>query len=149
MLLMPAASEPYLHFKKVIQSLFIGCTLIKDKMITNRALVALSLVALTSACTTTEKRDWIGVGGSKADGTVILGIDLPAKFGVVEPSATWDVQQANQEAERRCKNWNFAGAELFGDKLPVQVVCSQMPGGISPCGQKTYRVLFQCMDYRK
>lgn len=107
------------------------------------------LTALVSACSTTEKREWIGIGGSKADGTVVLGIDLPAKFGVTEPSATWDTQQANGEAERRCKNWGYAGAELFGDKLPVQVICQQMPGGISPCGQKTYRVLYQCLDKQR
>ena len=101
---------------------------------------------LTLACTTTEKREWIGVGGSKADGTVILGIDLPAKFGVVEPSATWNIEQASHGADRRCKNWGYFGAELFGDRLPVQVICQQIPRGISPCGQKTYRIMYQCLD---
>ncbi len=107
--------------------------------------VLLTTLFLT-ACTTTENREWIGVGGSKADGTVILGIDLPAKFGVSEPSATWNISQANNEADRRCKNWGYAGSELFGDKLPVQMICQQIPGGISPCGQKTYRVMYQCLD---
>lgn len=109
--------------------------------------LAVILTALfLTACTTTENREWIGVGGSKADGTVILGIDLPAKFGVSEPSATWNTSQANSEADRRCKNWGYAGSELFGDKLPVQMNCQQIPGGISPCGQKTYRVMYQCLD---
>lgn len=107
------------------------------------------LVLLTSACTTTEKRDWVGAGGSKADATVILEIDLPARFGVVEPSATWDIQQANEEADRRCKNWGYAGSEMFGDKLPVQEICRQVRGGVSPCGQKTYRLMYQCLDRQK
>ena len=115
-----------------------------------RVLGIFVITVLISACTTTtEKREWVGIGGSKADGTVILGIDLPAKFGVAEPSATWDINQANEESDRRCKNWGYVGAELFGDKLPVQVICQQIPGGISPCGQKTYKVMYQCLDNQK
>ena len=110
---------------------------------------AVSVALAQAACTTTENRSWTAVGGSRSDATVILGIDLPAKFGVVEPSATWNVEQANAEADRRCKNWSYAGAELFGDQLPVQVICQQIPGGISPCGQKSYRVMYQCIDGKK
>ena len=64
-------------------------------------LVAFS--GLLGACATVEHMNWIGVGGSKADGTVILGIDLPAKFGVAEPSATWDIQQANPRCQTSCR----------------------------------------------
>lgn len=106
---------------------------------------AIAMAATVLAgCTTTESMKWVGVGGSKADGTVILGIDVPPKFGIVETHATWDVDQANAEADRRCKNWGYAGAALFGGDFPVHIVCHQP--GISPCGAKTYRVNYQCVD---
>ena len=42
------------------------------------------LCVVLSACTTTEKMDWVLVDGSKADGDIILGIDVPPKMGVTE-----------------------------------------------------------------
>ncbi len=107
------------------------------------------LAVFVSACTTIEKKEWVGVGGGKTSGTVMLGIDLPAKVGVREPSATWDTQQANEEADHQCKNWGYAGAKPFDDKLPAEVSCSRMPGGISPCGEKSYRVTYQCSGKTK
>lgn len=102
------------------------------------------LTVMMTACATTETRDWAGVGGSKADGTVILGIDVPPKMGVSETIVQWDVTQANAEADRRCKNWGYGGAEAFNDKLPVQMICH--PQGFSPCWSKTYRIAYQCVD---
>lgn len=103
----------------------------------------LLIATLTCACTTTETMKWVGMGGSKAGGTVILGIDVPPKAGVRETNVQWDAQQANAEAARRCQNWGYAGAEVFNDNLPAQVVCH--PEGISPCWSKTYRVIYQCI----
>jgi hypothetical protein len=102
------------------------------------------LVTMMCACTAMEKKDWAVAGGSKADGTVILGIDVPPKMGVSETIVEWDAAQANSEADRRCRNWGYAGAEAFNDKLPVQVTCR--PQGISPCWSKTYRIAYQCVD---
>lgn len=104
------------------------------------------IFGLTSACTTVEKKEWVAIGGSKAGGMVTLGIDLPARVGVVEPSATWDIGQANAVADRLCKNWGFVRSEFFEDKLPVQVICQPLPSGVSPCGQKSYRIMYQCVD---
>jgi hypothetical protein len=87
--------------------------------------------------------DWVGVGGSKADGNVVLGIDVQEKIGVRETYIEWDVQQANLEAVKRCQNWGYAGAQVFNEKLPVQKICR--PQGISPCWGKTYRVFYQCV----
>lgn len=87
--------------------------------------------------------NWVGVGGSKADGTVVLGIDVPPKMGVRETNVEWDIQQANAEANRRCQNWGYAGAEMFRETLPVHMVCH--PQGISPCWSKTYRISYQCI----
>ena len=106
-------------------------------------LLALLLLRL-GGCTTTDTMQWAGVGGSKADGLVILGIDVPPKIGVMEPHVVWDVQQANNEADRRCRNWGYKSAEIFREPLPVRVICH--PQGISPCWSKTYRATYQCID---
>lgn len=103
---------------------------------------ALSLLVLVG-CTTTEARNWVGVGGSKADGTVILGIDVSPKMGYTETVIEWDTKQANAEADKRCRNWGYSGAEVFNADFPVTVVCH--PQGISPCWSKTYRVIYQCL----
>ncbi|MBV5350457.1 hypothetical protein JZU71_04865 [bacterium] len=87
---------------------------------------------------------WLGAGGSKADAVVTLGIEVPPKMGVTETIVKWDIQQANDEATRRCRNWGFADAETFREPLPVTVVCH--PQGISPCWSKTYRITYQCID---
>jgi len=100
--------------------------------------------ALTSGCTTTERMNWVSVGGSKADGNIILGIDVPPKVGIAETIVEWDAQQANSEANKRCRNWGYSSAEAFNDQFPVQLTCH--PQGFSPCWSKTYRVTYQCID---
>lgn len=110
----------------------------------NRILFACSLVLLLAGCTTTERMTWGVAGGSKSDGTIILGIEVPPKFGISETLVEWDANQANSEADKRCKNWGFARAEAFNEEFPVQKVCH--PQGISPCWSKTYRVAYQCID---
>lgn len=102
------------------------------------------LALLLGGCTTVNTMKWVGVGGSKADGTVILGIDVPPKMWVRETEVQWDAQQANEEADRRCRNWGYKSAEIFRETLPVQVICH--PQGISPCWSKTYRITYQCVD---
>ena len=110
-----------------------------------RLISVIFFAALTAGCATvaTERSDWIGVGGSKADGMVVLGIDVPPVVGVTETIIHWDERQANTEADRRCKNWGYTGAEVFNEKFPVQKTCH--PQGISPCWSKTYRVAYQCI----
>jgi hypothetical protein len=109
-----------------------------------RSGLVIALSMMLFACANTEKREWTAVGGSKADGTVILGIDVPAIVGVRETTVEWDQAQANSEADRRCRNWGYSGAEAFRDKLPVQKICH--PQGISPCWSKSYRINYQCLD---
>ena len=48
---------------------------------TPRGGLLIALSTMTFACTSTETMDWVAVGGSKAGGTVVLGIDVPAKMG--------------------------------------------------------------------
>lgn len=109
-----------------------------------RSLAAATMLILSAACTTTEVARWNAVGGSKADGAVVLGIEVPPKMGVSETIIQWDIEQANAEANRRCKNWGYGGAEMFGTEFPVLVTCR--PQGFSPCWSKSYRVTYQCLD---
>lgn len=44
----------------------------------------IALPPMIFACTNAEDMDWTAVGGSKVDGTVILGIDVPSIMGVRE-----------------------------------------------------------------
>ncbi|BCB27036.1 hypothetical protein SKTS_19220 [Sulfurimicrobium lacus] len=112
-----------------------------------RKIVLLNLLAvIMAACTTVETMKWVGVGGSKADGTVIMGIDVPPKMGIRETEVQWDGKQANAEANRRCQNWGYSNAEIFNDSFPVQVIC--YPQGISPCWSKAYRITYQCIGGR-
>lgn len=98
-------------------------------------------------CTAFEQKKWVGVGGSKADGVVILGFEVPPKMGIRETEVEYDEQQANDEADRRCRNWGYAGAEVFRNDFPVVISCH--PQGLSPCWSKTYRVNYQCLDKKK
>jgi hypothetical protein len=59
--------------------------------------------------------DWAAVGGSKADGTVVLGIDVPPKIGVSETIVQWDAAKANSEADRRCRNWGMQAPKPSGE----------------------------------
>lgn len=79
-----------------------------------RAKLLAALCAILAGCATApERADWVLVGGSKADGNVTLGIDVPAKMWVTETTTEWDVNQANAEADRRCRNWGYTGAETY------------------------------------
>ena len=109
-----------------------------------RSGLLIALSTMLFACANTEKLEWAAVGGSKADGTVILGIDVPAIVGVRETTVEWDPAQANSETDRRCRNWGYSGAEAFRGKLPVQKTCYAQ--GISPCWSKSYRINYQCLD---
>lgn len=102
--------------------------------------ILLSLVA----CTTTEKMDWVAISGSKADGNVTLGIDVPPKLGISETEVQWDVSQANTEADKRCQNWGYSGADMYRGKLPVLETCHAQ--GFSTCWSKEYRIQYQCIS---
>lgn len=110
-----------------------------------RILLLLPLALLSACATPTQHADWVMVGGSKSDGVVTLGIDVPAQDGVRETNIQWDEAQADAEADRRCKSWGYAGADLFrAGQLPVIKVCHGE--GISPCWSKVYRIKYQCTD---
>lgn len=113
-------------------------------MQTSKNLLVLFCAFFAGCATPPERSDWTLVGGSKADGNVLLGIDIPPKMWVTETTTEWDVEQANAEASKRCKNWGFSGAEVYrSGQFPVLKTCYAQ--GISPCWSKTYRVRYQCV----
>lgn len=70
-----------------------------------------TFAGLVGACTTMEHMKWFGVGGSKADGVVILGFDVPPKMGVreTEPGAP----------EGRCAIKPRSAPELYVRRLEI------------------------------
>lgn len=110
----------------------------------NFLLVSLVPLLISACATSTEKSAWTMVGGSKADGDVILGIDVPPKMWVTETNVVWDAAQANKEATDRCQAWGYKGAKVYRENLPVLKTCYSQ--GVSPCWSKTYRVQYQCVS---
>lgn len=109
---------------------------------------AILLPLLLCACTTTERLPWTMVGGSKADGTVIMGIYVPPKMGVRETEVQYDPSQLNAEADRHCRNWGYSGSEMYREgQFPVLITCYAQ--GISPCWSKELKVQYQCVDKKK
>ena len=109
------------------------------------SIAVFSALTLAGCAAPMERADWVMVGGSKADGNVTLGIDVPAKYGVTETPVEWDIAQANAEADRRCKNWGYRGADMYREgQFPILKTCHGQ--GVSPCWSKTYRVQYQCLS---
>lgn len=108
-------------------------------------LMLFAATALSGCAAPMQHANWVMVGGSKAGGNVVLGIDVPAKYGVSETPIEWDINQANAEADRRCKNWGYVGADMYrSGQFPILKTCHAE--GFSPCWSKTYRVQYQCTD---
>ena len=109
-----------------------------------RCTLLLVVVSIAGCAAPAEQAKWVMVGGSKADGAVTLGIDVPAKWGYSETPVHWDINQANAEADRRCKNWGYVAADMYREgQFPILKTCYAQ--GVSPCWSKTYRIRYQCV----
>ena len=80
------------------------------------------------------------IGGSKADGTVVVGANVRATDEI-------DWQGAEALALERCGAWGYSGAEAF---TGVRERCMQMgtPSLFNPdpCLQKEITRTYQCID---
>ena len=74
-------------------------------------------------------------GGSKGDGTVIIGANV-GEFDRVN----WDGAQA--KAMKRCTAWGFRGTEA-SDGIRERCIT---PGGWSGCAEKEVSRTYQCLD---
>ena len=75
------------------------------------------------------------IGGSKADGTVVMGVTV-SELDQVD----WD--GANHMALERCRAWGFTGARAFSG---VRERCVA-GGGLSGCARKEISRAYQCLD---
>lgn len=99
-----------------------------------RELLAVVVIVAASGCAT--KREWVAVGGSRADAIVKLGYDA---HGFENP--TLDDQQAIRLASQRCAAWGYTGgAEPFAMQPPQCL----FPGPVS-CGGWRITKDFQCL----
>ena len=77
----------------------------------------------------------LGLGGSKGDGTVILGANV-GEFDRVN----WDGAQL--KAKKRCTAWGYRDTEAFEG---IRERCIT-PGGWSGCAEKEVSRTYQCLD---
>ena len=77
----------------------------------------------------------LDLGGSKGDGTVIIGANV-GEFDRVN----WD--GAHAKARKRCMAWGYSGTEAFEG---IRERCIT-PGGLSGCAEKEMSRTYQCLD---
>jgi len=71
--------------------------------------IALSIVLMALITGCAVQKDWVAIGGSKADGVVRLAYDdLAGQFPQVSEA------QGVRTAAARCSTWGYSGAEAFG-----------------------------------
>lgn len=71
--------------------------------------IALCIALLSMMAGCAVQKEWVAIGGSKADGVVRLAYDdLPGQYAQVSET------QAIRTAAARCGSWGFSGAEAFG-----------------------------------
>ena len=75
------------------------------------------------------------LGGSKADGTVVMGVNV-GEFDEVD----WG--SAAGTALERCRAWGYSNAEAFSG---VRERCIN-PGGWTGCAKKEISRTYQCLD---
>ena len=93
----------------------------------------LGAVCVVYGCSTTHVP--FDIGGSKADGTVVMGVTV-SEFDEV------DWEGANHTALERCRAWGFVGARAFSGVRERCVVA----GGWSGCARKELFRTYQCLD---
>ena len=101
--------------------------------------LALGMI-LGTGCATKVHKEWLALGGSKADATVRLAVVWNPQIEIPEYSEL----QASELAAQKCQTWGYAGAEPFGSQL---VTCTQLvSSNWGPiCYQEKREMEFQCV----
>ena len=89
---------------------------------------------LGTGCATKVHKEWLAIGGSKADATVRLAVVWNPQIAIPEYSEL----QASELAAQKCQTWGYAGAEPFGSQL---VTCTQLVS--SNWGPICYQVILE------
>ncbi len=91
--------------------------------------------AAASLCGCGVAKTPLDLGGSKSDGTVIVGANV-GEFDHVN----WG--EAQKKARKRCAAWGYRGTEAFEG---IRERCIT-PGGWSGCAEKEVYRTYQCLD---
>jgi len=73
----------------------------------------LLIPVLLQGCARHVHKDWMAIGGSKADASVTVGYTYNAQIEI--PDA--DFSQAQRVADEKCRAWGYERAEAFGGAL--------------------------------
>lgn len=99
-------------------------------------IVIIPLIALAlSACEVSK--DAVPIGGSRADGTVVLGYTV-AELEI--PKVDWAVAQKN--ADKRCQAWGYKRSEAFEGEMRNCVSF-----GYGGCSMFQVQKTYQCLSH--
>ena len=101
----------------------------------NARSMVLSVVALVAFTGCSKMVTPFDIGGSKADGTVIMGGNL-TEFDEMDWSG------ADEIAVKRCAAWGYSGAVGFSG---IRTLCI-LPGGLFGCAEREVTRTWQCID---
>lgn len=99
-----------------------------------KALILTTLVL--AGCASSVPPGWGAVGGSRADGTVVVGYDRSE----LEKENT-DREAATAVARRRCRAWGYSDADAFDQTTRT---CVGGQGFFTNCATWRHRLEFQC-----
>jgi len=101
-------------------------------------LTGLIAIILTVASCATAPRTLDPMGGSRADGTVIMGAN---RIGSLRRLVV-DWESTDRLAVERCEIWGFSSASRFGG---VESSCA-ITNADNNCIQYNHRYTYQCID---
>ncbi|MGE0151498.1 MAG: YecR family lipoprotein [Reyranellaceae bacterium] len=94
---------------------------------------AMVAAAMLAGCTV--QKELVPMGGSRADGTVVLAYEIGAYA-----TAQVDYAAGHEAARRTCAGWGYAGAEPFGGSTERCVAVN----GYGQCLRWRISVPYQC-----
>ncbi len=98
------------------------------------AKILLVLLTLTLSGCTIVQRPLQPLGGSKADGTVTLGLEFG---GFKQVQGDWG--QGQRAATRLCRGWGYSGAQRFNDGMQTCIRWNEFG-----CVRTRVTVEYQC-----
>lgn len=107
------------------------------------SVLALAVVfALGVGCAPKQvQKEWMAVGGSRADATIKLAYSyLPQNEAPIVSQ-----QQAIELATKKCQTWGYEGAEPFGSAMENCAQLATQPFGGMMCMKMNVTAEFQCI----
>lgn len=101
----------------------------------------LAMFAMTGCAKKVVQKEWLAVGGSRADATVTLAVS----WNPQQETPQFAKAQADDLAKQKCQQWGYSGAEPFG---AIQDKCTGMtrdPFGTLVCYQREAYTTYMCL----